>query len=304
MKLRNLLTALTAATVQCLCAAQPAPPIAARNIGAAVLNGSTAFDFTSSINARQYRILVSVPPGFDTSQRYGVLYVLDGNQYFGTTSEAVARQSFLKTIKAIIVVGIGYQSNEFAVANRERWLDLTHSPSQVPTPNKTGGGAAFQKVLLEEVRPFIVSSYPVDSSAEALWGQSLGGLFALHLMLEKPEAFAAYIFSSPSIWWNKKEVLAGLEGLPLKLTKLGAKLRVLVTSAADEQPRSTGPEFVYNPAQAMVDDATELSIRLGRSNPQYLSVSRTIFDGEVHNTVSPASLSRSLRYLFAQDTKK
>jgi hypothetical protein len=27
-------------------------------------------------------------------------------------------------------------------------------------------------------------------------------------------------------------------------------------------------------------------------------VSRVVFDGEVHNTVSPASISRTLRFLF------
>jgi predicted alpha/beta superfamily hydrolase len=182
MKLRDLLTALAVAAIQCLCAAQPTPPIAARNMGAAALSGSTAYDFKSSINARQYRIFVSVPPGFDATQRYGVLYVLDGNQYFGTASEAAARQSSLKTIRPIIVVAVGYQSNEFSVAIRERLFDLTHNPSQDALPYKTGGGAAFQRVLLEEVRPFIVSSFPVDLSAEALWGHSLGGLFALHVI--------------------------------------------------------------------------------------------------------------------------
>ncbi len=125
-------------------------------------------------------------------------------------------------------------------------------------------------------------------------------------MLDKPQLFSAYVLSSPSVGWSKSEVQAGLEGLPPKLSKSGAKLKVLVTSAADEQPRSTALGFVFDPEDAMVDDATELAIQLGRSNPPYLAVTRTVFEGEDHETVTPASLSRTLRFVFTQaaPTKK
>src|SRR6478735_9651500 len=151
---RVLLAAFAAAALEAH--GQPATPMAMREGGPAVIPNSSTFDFRSSINGRQYRLFVSLPPGFDFQKRYGVLYVLDGNQYFGTASEAVARQSFLKTISPVIVVGIGYPSAEFATANTERWFDLTHQATIFPEiKNNTGGGKDFQKVVLDEVRPFI-----------------------------------------------------------------------------------------------------------------------------------------------------
>jgi uncharacterized protein len=298
MKTLRLFIAAALAAAALHCQGQPLAPMALQDKGPALVANSSTFDFTSTVNGRPYRVFVSVPPGFNASVRYPVLYVLDGNQYFGTASEAMARQSFLRTIKPAIVVGIGYQSTDFERANRERWFDLTHHASEVAIKYKTGGGKQFQQVLLDEVRPFIAARFPVDSGAEAIWGQSLGGLFILRLFLDQPHAFAAYVLSSPSVWWNNKEALAGLDGLPMKLSRSPARVRLLVTSAGDEQPRARTPDFIYEPGNAMVDDAAELAIRLARSAPADLAVSRVIFDGEVHNSVSPASLSRTLRFLF------
>jgi uncharacterized protein len=299
MKSSRLLLVVAFAAAVLPCQAQSNHAMALADSGPVAIAHSSTFDFTSAINGRPYRVLVSVPPGFDSSKRYGVLYVLDGNQYFGTASEAVARQSFLKTISPVIVVGIGYSSSDFAVANRERWFDLTHQPTELPEIKfRTGGGKQFERVVLDEVQPFVESRYPVDRGAEAIWGQSLGGLFTLQLLLDRPDAFAGYVLSSPSVWWNGKVALTGLDALPSKLARVASRIKVLVTSARDEQARDTTPGFVYEPKNAMVDDAAELSIRLARANPEKLTVSRVVFDGEVHNTVSPASISRTLRFLF------
>ena len=53
------------------------------------------FDITSRINGRRYRIMVATPFNADPAIAYLVLYVLDGNQYFGTATEALTRQSEL-----------------------------------------------------------------------------------------------------------------------------------------------------------------------------------------------------------------
>jgi uncharacterized protein len=300
MKSSSLFLAVAFAAAALPCQAQFNPSVAVADSGPATIAHSSTFDFTSAINGRSYRVLVSVPPGFDSAKRYGVLYVLDGNQYFGTASEAVARQSFLKTIRPVIVVGVGYPSSDFAVANRERWFDLTHQSTELSEIKfRTGGGKQFQQVMLDEVRPLVAARFPVESGSEAIWGQSLGGLFALQLLLDRPGAFAGYVLSSPSIWWNNKIALAGLDALPAKLAGAAqSRIKVLVTSAGDEQRRAATPDFIYDSSDAMVDDAAELSIRLARINPQKLAVTRVVFEGEVHNTVSPASISRTLRLLF------
>ena len=40
------------------------------------------FDFVSRINGESYRIMVAVPPDYDSTKSYPALYVLEGNVYF------------------------------------------------------------------------------------------------------------------------------------------------------------------------------------------------------------------------------
>ena len=52
--------------------------------------------------------MVSTPFMADPAVAYPVLYVLDGNVYFGTATETLTRQSVLQTVAPAIVVGVGY----------------------------------------------------------------------------------------------------------------------------------------------------------------------------------------------------
>ena len=48
----------------------------------------------------------------------------------------------------------------------------------------------------------------------------------------------------------------------------------------------------------MIDKASELAARLGKINPDRLSVQRYLLEGETHISVSHAALTRSLRFAF------
>lgn len=47
----------------------------------------------------------------------------------------------------------------------------------------------------------------VGNGISTLFGSSLGGLFTLYALLERPEAFNAYIAVSPAIWWDRAILL-------------------------------------------------------------------------------------------------
>ena len=163
------------------------------------------FDIISRINGRTYRIMVAAP-STDAGTKHPVLYVLDGNQYFGTAVDAVKQQSTYKVVRPAIVVGIGYVTEDIATIDYERGLDLTSSKD----PNwrgQFGGSSNFARVIEQEIKPFVNARFSIDTSQQIIWGHSLAGLFALQTMLTNPAAYATYIFSSPSIWWNNTEVL-------------------------------------------------------------------------------------------------
>jgi predicted alpha/beta superfamily hydrolase len=263
---------------------------------------ATQFDITSRINGQTYRVMVEVPFQSEPGKAYPVLYVLDGNQYFGTATDALTRQSILRTTGKGIVVGIGYATEDPEDVFRLRAFDLTLSASQDPKEaGKFGGADAFIRVLEEEIRPFVQARYNIDPARQGIWGQSFAGLTVLRILFRKPEAFSAYALSSPSIWWNDREVLADEASFSRRAIAGELRLKVLVTSAGDEQYSGTAPKLLAGATSRMVDNATELAKRLAALRPQNLVVTRTIFDGEVHNTVSPASLSRTMRFAFPID---
>ena len=76
-----------------------------------------------------------------------------------------------------------------------------------------------------------------------------------------------------------------------------------MTSAADEQYRGTDPKLLEAASDRMVDNATDFATWLAGLHATGLTVSRVIFPDEVHTSVTPASLSRSLRFAFPLATQ-
>ena len=126
-----------------------------------------------------------------------------------------------------------------------RAFDLTPSPSK--TEGKHGGGDTSLRVIEEEVKPFLQARYKVDAANQIIWGQSIAGLMVLRQLFRNPAAYSTYILSSPAIWWNDREVLRDEETFSVAIRQLNLKLKVLITSASDEQ---------YRGNDRMVDNAS------------------------------------------------
>jgi uncharacterized protein len=141
----------------------------------------------------------------DSAARYPVIYALDGglDEDFIHLAGLVefASMPWIDWLPPCIVVGI---------VNTDRKRDFTHPTTiakdkeQFPT---TGGSASFIRFLGDELIPFIDSTYRT-SSERTLIGQSLGGLLAAEVLMERPELFARYMVVSPSLWWDNGSVLA------------------------------------------------------------------------------------------------
>lgn len=160
--------------------------------------------FRSEILGEERTILVRLPEGYEeTTRKYPVLYVLDGEYFF---QQAVSAVQFLSElgydrgqhpIPELIVVGV-------VNVDRDRDYTPTHAPEQsggrlsFPT---SGGAETFQRFLEREVFPLIESKYRAHPD-RTLSGWSLGGLFTVHTFLENPSLFSRYLAISPSLWWD------------------------------------------------------------------------------------------------------
>jgi predicted alpha/beta superfamily hydrolase len=149
----------------------------------------------SKVMGEERVILVRTPPAYARgSERFPVLYMTDGDAHIQHTSGTVSFLARNARMPEMIVVGI---------TNTDRTRDLT--PTHVDNQNArfptSGGADKFLKFIETELIPLVESKYRTQPF-RALAGHSLGGLFAVHTMLTRPELFNSYIAVSPSLQWD------------------------------------------------------------------------------------------------------
>ena len=130
------------------------------------------------------------------------------------------------------------------VTNTDRTRDLTPAKSTTKNAagelqNPTAGGADnFLKFFETELIPEIEKQYRVQPY-RILAGHSLGGLFAIHVMITKTSLFNSYIAVSPSLQWENGEALKRAEDF-LKNQK---ELKVTLFASIGNEPGRIGESF-------------------------------------------------------------
>lgn len=179
-------------------------------------------DFHSRILNNDRDVIVYLPPGYDQKKhtRYSVLYLHDGQNLFdGATSfipgqewrvdEAVEGLIARGKIEPLIVVGI-YNTGK----------DRVNEYTPVEDPKYKAGGKAdlYGRLLVEELKPFIDSTYRTrkDAAHTGLGGSSLGGLVSIYLGLKYPNVFGRLSVVSPSVWWANNYIVHYVEALRKK----------------------------------------------------------------------------------------
>jgi predicted alpha/beta superfamily hydrolase len=288
-------------------AAQPAagPP--------AQIAASTQFDVHSPVNGLAYRVKVAIPAGTPPSGGFPVLYVLDGDAFFGTFTEAVRQRAGARESQAAVVVGVTYPDEK--TAELRRLFDLSPSaPSadeaaslaEAPPGASYGGAEAFFDLIQQQVRPRVAQIAPVDARRSTLFGWSLGGLFVVQTLFVHPGAFQSYVALSPSIWWNDKAVLKGEAGLEGRIAARTVAPRLLLGVGGLEQSVPKGPlpfgysrdkiEMVLAYAR-MVDNVRDLGARLTAVHgaPGY-DVETHVFEGQSHNSEPWAAVDPTIDF--------
>jgi len=145
---------------------------------------------------------IYLPEGFDSTKHYPTIYLLDGslNEDFLHITGLVQFFNMMFPMPPCIIVGI---------ANVDRKRDFTF-PTTIKKDKETypttGGSAAFIRFIEQELQPYINTSFHTTHT-RYLIGQSLGGLLATEILLNKPALFSHYFIISPSLWWDNESLL-------------------------------------------------------------------------------------------------
>ncbi len=264
---------------------------------------------------RTYRISIARPDGPAPATGYPVIYVLDANALFPTVADSARLQSFRPSWTGIgpaVVVGIGYPT-EALFDGPARTFDLTipvsggDAPPGGTPPMKTGGADAFLAFIEAKVKPLVAGRASIDTAHQTLLGHSLGGLFVLHTLFTRPDAFASYVAISPSVWWGNGSLYAEAEAFAKSPS--ASHPRLLMTMGEYEQALSPAALAASGAAEqkaaldrlGMVDGFRRMAAILDARSG--MTVRHALLAGEDHGSGVPRAVSLGVRFALLGDAQ-
>jgi len=220
-------------------------------------------------------VIVYLPAGYEnTEKKFPVLYITDGDIQGPHTAGTLDYLARFDQAPSMIVVGI-------VNPRHLRTRDLTLAAETMQKAGVEEGADRFLAFVETEVIPQVKSRYRT-LDYQALSGTSHGGQFAINALVKRPGLFDGVIAISPSLYWNKKQLLELSEGA-IKSQKLSGRLFI---SIANEVPTMTEPfqEFV------------ELTQEYPSEN---LNVASQTLNQETHNTTVLLGQYHGLKHLFS-----
>ncbi len=277
------------------------------------LSDHKTHQLTSRSTGVTYRIDVAWPDpywmnqrGVDPDQPFPVLYVLDGQPLFGMVKEIARYLRPSNQLPDLLIVGIGYETDDPSEVERLRFRDLTptrveseetwlleHNP-EVAGEVISGGARDFLAFIRDELKPWVSRRFQADAEDATIVGHSLGGLFALIALFQQPDLFQRYLIGSPSLWWDHFITFQHEEAFSASHADPDANVFLGIGELEED---ANDPQSIQD---AMVANVEKLDERLRSRNYPGLKLTTRVFDGENHQSVVPALLSHGLRTNFGQ----
>jgi hypothetical protein len=226
-----------------------------------------------------YRLSIALPAAHDAANgRFPVVYLLDGDWYFGLTVATLRLLEAVGECPPTIVVAIGY-GGDVAEQRRRRIQEFT--PVREERLAGSGQAAAFLERLRATIIPLIESRYRA-STDRTLVGHSLGGLFATYASLHAPGLFKRVVIGSPALWSSTDALREEL------LKRRGAALpdRVFLAVASGDGP-------------VVREGYDALHTWLKGTQPPLRWVAEE-FPNLTHQSVVPALVARALPWILAE----
>ncbi|MEM7728487.1 MAG: alpha/beta hydrolase-fold protein [Pseudomonadota bacterium] len=284
------------------------PP--AQPVGAALVNTSQ-IDLVASGTGRAYRLRIAQPTPPEPDGGRPVLFVLDGDAYFGLATDLCRNLGGLgREIDEPIVAAIGYPDEDPNAWHSKRALDYTPTAPAPDNPmlgftdpSDYGGLSGFLDMIEQDALPALERVGVVPSKL-AVFGHSFGALAVMTALIERPALFGGLIAVSPTVYYNNDAMLDALDTLQARLEATDASPRVHVSVGALEStfdPNTLPPAMhearkAWMVREAMVEKARRLADTL-EGLPGLASDFMVVPD-ETHVGAPYAALPHALRFVL------
>ncbi len=236
---------------------------------------------------RKYSVYLPSSYKNSTDKEYIVAYVLDGerSKFLEVSGIAQSMHSAFNLklqIPELIIVSI---------ENTDRTRDLTPTNSSnyldredIAAFKTSGKADNFMNFIEKELMPEINKSFRTVSQSMII-GHSMGGLFALHCLLENPKMFSYYLLIDPSWFWDHNYIGKRAKEVFEKQADLKARIYIaLANNLLDDKRHYEWGQQFYN----LLKD---------NKSPD-LKVNLKYFEDEKHLTVTIPATYYGLRYIF------
>ncbi len=232
---------------------------------------------------------VYLPPSYKNNpdKKYIVAYVLDGErskflEVAGIAQSMHSSYNLKLQIPELILVSIENtnRTRDFTPTNSLNYLDK----EDITAFKSSGKANDFMNFIETELMPEINKSFRTVSQ-NMIIGHSLGGLFALHCLLENPNLFSYYLFIDPSWFWDHNYI--GKRGKEILEKRTDLKARIYIALANnlldDKRHYKWGKQFY--------------DLLKNNKSPD-LKAELKYFEDEKHLTVTIPATYYGLRYIF------
>lgn len=253
-----------------------------------VIANSELLELRSTFTGKQHELIVGLPPSYEREpeRRYPVAYLLDGYWDFNLVNTLMGGLIYDRVAPELIVVGLSYGG---AAPNYDRLRGDDYTPTRAHPSHSAepfgGGGPRFLEFIEQSVLPTIEGRYRVDPRQRSLSGHSLGGLFTLYALFERPELFASYLALSPAAGWDGRWLFERERAFRKQHARVDRRVWLSVGD-------SEWPQFSQ--------DCRDFFEQFRASQYAGIQLRQRIVEGERHSGVKPESYNRALRFAFAE----
>jgi len=247
------------------------------------LTSARIFNFKSEKADRTYKIMVSLPGGYDSGDettRYPVLYTVDGQWHFPIAASVAGGLYYDRGARKSIVVGITWDGDE-AEANRLRVHDFT--PTALESFPGSGKADNYLDFLQLELIPYMAKHFRT-SNDRTLSGSSFGGLVTLYCLFTRPAVFTDYLASTPAIWWDN--VVLGKYSASFAEKALESPVRLYVARGEIEHGQLGIDTFIKELKAEKINN---------------LEVEFDVIKGAGHGGLNPETFTRGMQFIFKKE---
>ena len=165
-------------------------------------------------DGRKITFQILLPPSYgeQTHKRYPLLFVMDGQSLWTSSTDEYGVWKLDDTLNELFELSA---IEELIVVAIDHAVDRAERLSPMPDP-EGGGGQAKRELdtLIDVVLPLIRERLrtKTDSPRDtAILGSSMGGLFAFYAAWIRPEVFGKAACLSSSFWWGNRQIVRDVQ---------------------------------------------------------------------------------------------